>query len=428
MLTSELEVPSPQKRIHGEQSRFNVNVDRNLLILQEVQALVKHATGSDAAVQKFSLKSFSDGKLGFLGSHQKLHVEVKSANGKRDTLSFFVKLIPYDVPCQAEYVLDKCVFLKESIFYRDIVPHLYHEYKDEPWTASCYLVKENLLVFEDLDAKGYSVRDKLFNKELIVSGLTSLARLHASSLLAEARLGKSFKKLYPRAFVENAFSETGKTKIWFDVSVNAVVAIAKHLGLDSSLVPKACNHVYSAMSPSSTKKNVISHGDLWGNNLMFSNTVPPKCLLVDFQLLRYSPLAHDVIQFLYLVADRDFRVKWEETMLKHYYSVLCETLNSAKSTAVEIPSWSELIEGIEEQRLAAVITAATYYQTVLIDEELSAQIFSNSESYYEFEFINRNEKVLEIMEIDPVYKRRLTEAVTELVQLSFRLDELPKHT
>lgn len=179
---------------------------------------------------------------------------------------------------------------------------------------------------------------------------------------------------------------------------------------------------------SSIKKNVISHGDLWGNNLMFSNSVPPKCLLIDFQLIRYSPLAHDVAQLLYLCTDRDFRVTWEETMLKHYYSVLCDTLNSTKTISVEIPAWSELIEGIEEQRLAAIITAAIYFQTVLLDEKLGAEILGNPNSYHEFEFKNRNETVLKLMEIDPIYNKRLTEIVTELVEFSFRLNELPKPT
>lgn len=95
---------------------------------------------------------------------------------------------------------------------------------------------------------------------------------------------------------------------------------------------------------------------------------------------------------------------------------------------MEIPAWSELIEGIEEQRLAAIITAAIYFQTVLLDEKLGAEILGNPNSYHEFEFKNRNETVLKLMEIDPIYNKRLTEIVTELVEFSFRLNELPKPT
>ncbi|OAD57837.1 hypothetical protein WN48_01321 [Eufriesea mexicana] len=427
MSKSESEVQIVSKCFNVEQSCSDTNAYHNLLTLEDVQVLVKHAAGGKAVVENFSLELYSDGKLGYLGSHQRLSVNIKTVSEKY-TLSFFVKAVPYNIPTQAEYVLDKCVFLKEKIFYRDIIPQLYHEYKGEPWTATCFLVKDNLLVFEDLETKGYSLRTKLFNKELIVSGLTAIAKLHASCLLAEARLGKTFKKMYPHAFIENAFSETGKTKKWFDVSVNAIVAIAEHLGLDATLIPKACEKVHAALEMSSTKRNVISHGDLWGNNLMFSNTVPPNCLLLDFQLMRYSPLAHDVANFLYLTADKHFRVTWEESMLKHYYSVLRETMNSTKSVSLEIPPWSELIEGMEEQRLAAIITAAIYFQTVLLDKKTSMEIMNDSIGYHEYVFNNRNETLLKVMKTDPVYSKRLTEIVSELVEYSFRLDELPKPT
>lgn len=115
-------------------------------------------------------------------------------------------------------------------------------------------------------------------------------------------------------------------------------------------------------------------------------------------------------------------------MLKHYYSVLCETMNSTKSVSVEIPSWSELIEGIEEQRLGAIITAAMYFQTVLLDEKTSMEIMNDSAGYHEFVFNDRKKIVLDVMKIDPVYNKRLIEIVSELVEYSFRLDELPNPT
>ncbi|XP_054008721.1 uncharacterized protein LOC128892375 [Hylaeus anthracinus] len=426
MFKSEMEVRTVPEQIESK-TRSRGSVYRNSLTLQEVQHMVKHSLGSDAKVHKFSLQPYADGQIGFLGTHQRLSVEIESRNGK-ETLSFFVKGVPHDVPIHAEYVLEKSVFPKEMAFYRDILPKLYREYNDQPWTATCHLIKEHLLVFEDLGAKGFRTRNKLFTKELVVSGLTSIARLHASSLAAEARLGTTFIEMYPDAFISNAFCETGRTRVWFDVGVNAMVAVAEHLGLDGSLIPKACDQVYRAMEMSSTKRNVISHGDLWGNNLMFNDDVPPKCLLVDFQLVRYSPLAHDVAQLLYLCTDRSFRETSEETMLKHYYSVLCETLNSMKSTSVELPPWSELVQGMEEQRLGAAITAAAYYQTVLLDEDLGARIMNKPDSYNEYVFKNRDNIVIEAMKNDAAYNKRISESVAELVELSFRFEELPKPT
>lgn len=120
MSKSELEIEIASECLNDKKLFSNIH-SYNLFTFQEVQTLVKRISSDKAVVQKYSLRSYSDGKLGFLGSHQRLNVEIKTTNGK-DMLTFFVKTVPYDLPVQAEYVLDKCVFLKEKIFYRDIIP------------------------------------------------------------------------------------------------------------------------------------------------------------------------------------------------------------------------------------------------------------------------------------------------------------------
>ncbi|XP_076183460.1 uncharacterized protein LOC143155069 [Ptiloglossa arizonensis] len=427
MSTATLEVQNiPEHLENNVCSRANVH--SGLLTLQNVQHLVKVSLAIEAKVCKFWIQPYSDGTLGFLGTHLRLHVEVETKNGK-ETLYFFVKVIPFEVPILAEYMIDRCVFAKEKTFYRDILPKLYHGYKGESWMAICHFVKDHMLIFEDLSARGYSLRNKLFTKELIVSGLSSIARLHACSLVAETRLGKSLKDMYPNTFVESLYCENEKARASHNVSVSAMVAIAEYIGLDGSAIPRICDELFASLKSSSTKRNVVSHGDLWGNNLMFDNSSPPNCVLVDFQLLRYAPLAHDVTQFLYLCADRSFRDAWEETMLKHYYSVLCETLNSMKPiVSVQVPPWSELIEGVNEQRIGSLITTAIYSQTVLLDKDMCMKFMKDSDSYNQYIFLNRNDLVLDAMRNDLSYNKRLTGIITELVELSFRFEELPKPT
>lgn len=395
-----------------------------LLSFEEVKEVAKRTLSNDTDLIEYAIRPYSNGKLGYLGSHYRLDI---TATRKKETvvLSYFLKTVPYEVPDQADYVIKKGVFEQETRFYNVIMPLLREGYRGEPWAPMCYKVKSDSMVFEELNGKGYSIRDKLFDKTLVRAGLSALARMHAASLLAETRLGTSFNRLYPDTFVERAFNHEGMTRQWFESGVDVAAVVAERLGYDPDLVRSVCEQVYHAMKPSCTKANVISHGDLWGNNLLFNNDVPPKCLLVDFQLFRYSPLAHDVAQFLYLCTDRSFREIWESAMLRHYYDTLREVLN-VHEIRTQIPPLSELIEGMEEQRLGAVITAIIYFPTVLMDESLSARVMNNSASYIEYYFRNRKEFVLSNMEKDPVYKRRISEAVIELVELTLRLDQLPK--
>lgn len=85
--------------------------------------------------------------------------------------------------------------------------------------------------------KGYSMRGKILDKELMKSALMTVARLHASSILAEARLGKRLNKIFPNAFAEIIFVRSGKCFNWCTSGVNSAIAVANSLGLDSSKIP-----------------------------------------------------------------------------------------------------------------------------------------------------------------------------------------------
>lgn len=400
------------------------NVFDGLLTVDIVKDIVCRALDKDAELINYCLRPYCEGKIGFLGSHQRLCVTLRHKNKIR-TLNFFAKIVPYDVPDQAEYIVTRGIFTKEVIFYQEIVPKLQEIYKGERCYPNCYQVKDNYLIFEDLQKEGYFMRSKLFNRELVTAALTTIARMHAASLITENHLGESFKKLYPQAFKEKAFILTGKTGEWFNAGVHAGVEVARYLGLDPTLIPNVCLEIQDAIKTSANKLNVISHGDLWANNLMFNNDIPPKCLLIDFQLLRYSPLAHDVSQLLYLCTSRSFRKTQEEDMLKHYYSVLCETLESNQYRG-QYPSWSELVQGMEEQRLGSLITALLYFPTVLMDADRSAKIMNDPTSYSEYVFRDRANIVITNMKQDPEYNNRITETIEELIELATRLNELPK--
>ncbi|XP_029165279.1 uncharacterized protein LOC114936288 [Nylanderia fulva] len=402
----------------------NTNSIYKLFSFEEVKEVTNRALNDDATVVEYALQPYSEGKLGYLSSHYRLDVRASTKKEETVSLTFFLKTIPFEVPEQADYAAEKGVFEKEAKFYGVIMPLLREGFREKPWSPMCYKVTNNYIAFEDLGGEGYSTRDKLFDETLVRAGLNSLARLHAASLLAEARLDVPFNQLHPDAFTEKAFDREGLTRKWMEVGFELAVVIAKRHGFDPHLVRVACERIYDITEPSSTKMNVVSHGDLWGNNLMFNNDVPPNCLLVDYQLLRYTPMAHDIAQFLYLCTDRSFRETRENAMLRYYYETLCEILDD--HGAVRRPCWSEIVQGMEEQRLGALITAVLLFPTILMDESLGMEIMGDSETYAKIWFEDRTEFVLSNIKKDSIYERRITEAVVELAELASRLDQLPK--
>lgn len=412
----------------SNKSKYDFSCDKITEIVSKVDVkdLYEQIFFDRPEIIEYSIQPFCDEKLGFLGSHLRLELTGKMKKSqKHRKQSFFMKVIPYQIPSQANFIQESQIFAKEILFFETIVPELNRNYFGEKWGPTCYLIKNDALIFEDLKEKGYRmIPDKIFDKELMIAALTSIAHLHAASIIAEERLKQPFNKIFPDAFEDKPFDCSVKRLQWFQTAVNFTVFLANKLGLKSENILQACRKSCDGFKPSLKRRNVISHGDLWGNNLLFNETLPKKCVLVDFQLLRYSPLAHDITQLLYLCTTREFRQNHETELLRHYFSVLTRVLNE-NNKKIQIPTWKEILDGVEEQRLCGIVTAAIFFPTVLMDGKMGAEIFDDPENYDKYVFHDRKDFVFSIMQRDTQYASRIKEVVHELADFAERLQYLP---
>lgn len=400
---------------------------RDIITINDVKLIADNSLGDDVKVLDYSIQPYAQGKIGFLSSHHRLKITIRRKHHHHDSsiiIEFFVKTIPYEVPSQAKYIEERGVFRQEAIFFNEIMPQLTHEYNGNHWGPKCYLIKKDALVFEDLGHEGFKMRGNLFDETLIKSGLRTLASFHAASLIAEQRLGRPLNEIYHHGFKERAFITVGNRYRWYQAGIDVAMKIAEKMGLETKFISAACNQVFKAVKPSKTKQNVVSHGDLWSNNLMFDDDSPPNCRLVDFQLLRYSPLAHDVAQFLYLCASRHLRDTKTTELLKYYYDTIILYLNMNSNIKVPLPTWQEIFRGYEEQKLAAAVTAIMYLPIVLLDSPLGDEVMNDSERYATFIFHDRRDIVMNNMNMDVNYNSRLTEITEELVEMSLKMDSL----
>ena len=165
------------------------DVFRSIVTPDEAEILAKHAVAADAELVNYQLRSYSEEKIGFLGSHLCLILDVRKAGGNKcEKQSFFVKTVPYDKPSQAAYIEENGYFRKESDFLKNVVPLMTKNYKGDLWAPTCYLTKEKTIVLEDMKSKGFKNRPRMFDEQTARSAAACLARFHACSLLAEERL------------------------------------------------------------------------------------------------------------------------------------------------------------------------------------------------------------------------------------------------
>ncbi|KAJ8673811.1 hypothetical protein QAD02_005073 [Eretmocerus hayati] len=380
---------------------------------QQIQTVVHRALGSDTHILDYRLEPFTKQKNGILGMHYLLTVRT---NRSQRTYSYFLK-----TPAEASVIRDMMggtVFSEEIHFYKHIQPLLIANYNIEKWSPSCYLADINTLVLEDLRAQGFSISvDWPLNGTLVRSALSSLARFHASSILVQMRLGPSFKSLYSNAIEEKVYTNLQKFRQINLVGYETVALMAGKLGLDSSLVQKVFDRAYENMKPEEGKCNVLCHSDLWKNNLMFDKSVPPRCVLVDYQMLKYASPALDVGMLLYVNTTPEFRKEFEGEMLEHYYSTFCTTLlTSDLSDQVQIPSYDSMLKDYHEKRLIGITYAAFFLPSLYLSVEDLSMLLNNPAELEKWLFRNRFDLISAHMDVDPLYKNKMKDIVTELIE------------
>lgn len=236
-------------------------------------------------------------------------------------------------------------------------------------------------------------------------------------------VGKSLRDLYPDVFEESEFRrDHGLSVTMLTVSVNLAVDLANEMGLDTSRIREASERIFDLTRSSQTKRNVVCHGDLWSSNLIFDQT--DHCRLVDFQMVRYLPPAHDLMLLLYYGADAEVRQKHEQRLIKHYYRIFTEALE-LNDFQGKVISFEELLQGVEELRLAALFTAVLFHPIVLMDTQTASKIMSDPVTNDAIFFGDRKSIVKEYMTKNPEYKKKIQDNVREFVEMSLVIDSIP---
>lgn len=421
-----------------------VNID-----MQEVEQIVhRHYNRSHSKnVVPSSIVSFSVAPIstdsapnGFLAQHQILTVNVTNYC-TTNQLTFFVKTLPTHLPKQREYIEGFFAFEKEVCLYQQLIPKaLKIETLANHWAANCHLARSNdLIVLDNLMANGFRMAtadNGTLDSQHMITALEAIAAMHACSIVMEKQCKRSVFDMYPQCLYENAYPEDDRMrirKVGFEnacrVLTLLIQKIPKYNNRHATILPKfyeQMKRIFQFCKPSAQYRNVFSHGDLWGNNVMFryaefsdgctrNDRIPVEATLVDFQLARYAPPALDVLTLITITSNSEFRTVHLDRLLNAYYAHLCNELQCHDiDVGVELPR-NEFMATCRYFELAGLIESCLFSHMTLLPQELSTKMLSSSDDFSDFILTSRVEICRRAFDESEMYRARMTNMLCEIV-------------
>lgn len=368
-----------------------------------------------------NLTNISSESKGFLGEH--LHLNIKifwNKLNQQESYKLFVKSIPALHEWKS-YIQNIGVFEKELQFYSQI--DKLTRYSSLPWSPKCYHIIDNrALIMEDLELKKYHTANhrEFFELKYVEEMVKTLAIFHASSLIYDqlhGNIAKDFGNIVAECgYISDSKSIRGK---WLRSNCNAFLCLIKLLpnyDLDhSQKLEKMLYLIPEYIKPSKTIPNVINHGDLWCNNIMFHSETH-RAILIDFQFCRLAIPTHDLFVALYTTTSFDFREKHLPYILDMYYQTFSKELdiNGLASTVFPLKTFQESCKVSEIYGLldASLQTMLIYYRPEDIDP-----IFQDTVLIQNFQYGDKNSFVANVFQNDAVFRDRVQNVYNNLLHL-----------
>ncbi|XP_053695574.1 uncharacterized protein LOC128743080 [Sabethes cyaneus] len=260
-------------------------------------------------------------------------------NGDDRELVLWCKVPPNDDPRSL------ALFKREVYFYQEILPAMYefqmtkdvNEQSNVGFFSAprCYLAHcdadkeepEAVIVLEYDENYERWDWDKFepINLDHAKLLLQQLGRLHAVSLAMKAQKPEMFEKL-KHALEDNVDFGT-LMKESFD---RALTTMKTRFAADQVEIQQMRDAIFSELNCCAGVArieafSVISHGDCWINNFIFTHNkekAPVSVVLTDWQSVRYATPLLDLGYFFFICTSIEFRKEHWEELLKHYHNTL----------------------------------------------------------------------------------------------------------
>ncbi|XP_068156050.1 uncharacterized protein [Drosophila tropicalis] len=282
------------------------------------------------------------------------------------------------------------IYNREMNIYEEVLPKLndlLHEIGDfdQLFPTAIYVDRERMaIIFEDLAVAGYVMADRIrrLNAEHVHLILRKLAKMHATSAVLNERQ-KGCLEGYDRGFFNRY------TNAYSGYFVGGLLAAARWMRQTESmsqyadklfeLAPHYMDIGRECFAPTPGHVNVLAHGDVWTNNVMFKydpeTKRPVDVLLIDFQYSFWGSPSIDLHHFFNTSLKEPLRRDQQNALFQFYHGIFTETLTKLNYRQNPIPSLRQFKLQAEEKRFFAMHSAVVV-QPVMISEDPTDACFN----------------------------------------------------
>ncbi|XP_043654225.1 uncharacterized protein LOC122620695 [Drosophila teissieri] len=270
------------------------------------------------------------------------------------------------------------IYNRELEIYEQVLPKLQKLAGEQLCPQVLHIDRERgALIMEDLSYKGFVMAPRLqrLDEQHVSLVLRKLAKMHAASAVLEStfsltKYDKGFFNRYTESFSAyflgclKSCAAYLKTQPGYERYAKLLEELAPHyMGLGLRCFQPEVAHI-----------NVLTHGDLWTNNMMFKYEagVPSDVLLIDFQYAFWGSPTLDIHHLLNTSAVEQVRCGLQMKMRCVYHDVFVAELQRHDVKGQRLPSRKQFHLESEQKRFYAVHCGLLLLPVLLNNDDTDA--------------------------------------------------------
>ncbi|XP_037922335.1 uncharacterized protein LOC119658736 isoform X2 [Hermetia illucens] len=329
----------------SDENKKSNGVDAGIqLITQELFHDILEKQFGKCTIKKFTVTPSSSAGENYACLMYRVTIEAEKEDGTEDSIRYIIKMMPPNDP-HAQMKKSLAIFPKEVEMYETIVPKFKEIFQENgvntAFAPKCWKVVNDpeMLIMEDLGARNFTNINRLNGMDLEHAKmvLSKLAQFHAASVCVLEKNGPFSKHIMSSLITEESFElfKAMQVMFWGNIVKNMRLwkTCQEYVDRIEGMMDRMADIHKDMYDPKPDEFNVILHGDLWANNIMFQHDEkghPKDILFVDLQISRYGSPVYDLLYFIFSSTEYSIKVKEFDYMIKHYHTELVKNLKLLK--------------------------------------------------------------------------------------------------